>query len=68
MDCWRKWKANENKDDFSAKRKSHNSRSSVVWTDDFIAAVKRLLTMMVVRAMQRSLLSLVVISQLFVER
>ncbi|CAE1290857.1 unnamed protein product [Acanthosepion pharaonis] len=37
---WREWKACENKDEFTAKRKAHNVRSSAIWTDEFVAAVK----------------------------
>ncbi|CAE1251219.1 unnamed protein product [Acanthosepion pharaonis] len=40
MDIWRKWKACENKDEFTAKRKARNVRSSAVRTDKFVAAVK----------------------------
>ncbi|CAE1302692.1 unnamed protein product [Acanthosepion pharaonis] len=36
IDIWRKWKACENKDEFTVKRKAHNVRSSTVRT----AAVK----------------------------
>ncbi|CAE1156130.1 unnamed protein product [Acanthosepion pharaonis] len=40
MDIWRKWKAFENKDEFTAKRKTHNVCSSTGRTDEFVAAVK----------------------------
>ncbi|CAE1244636.1 unnamed protein product [Acanthosepion pharaonis] len=40
IDIWRKWKACANKDEFTAKRKAHNVRSSAVKTDKFVASVK----------------------------